>query len=32
MGMRMGTIWRIRADMGCQGYDLPDWIEKTSYG
>ena len=27
----MRTIWRIRAAMRNQGYDLPDWGEKTSY-
>jgi len=27
----MRTMWRIRADMGIQGYDLPDWVEKTLY-
>jgi len=25
-GMKMGIIWRIRADMRNQGYDLPDWV------
>ena len=30
-GMKMRTIWRIRADMRCQGYDLPDWVWKTSH-
>jgi hypothetical protein len=25
-GMKMGTIWRIRADLRSQGYDLPDWV------
>jgi len=29
--MKMGAIWRIRADMRNQGYDLPDWVRKTSY-
>ena len=27
----MRTMWRIRADMRNQGYDLPDWVGKTSY-
>ena len=27
----VGMIWKIRADMINQGYDLPDWVEKTSY-
>jgi len=27
----MGAIWRIQADMRNQGYDLPDWVGKTSY-
>jgi len=27
----MGAIWRIRADMRNDGYDLPDWVGKTSY-
>ena len=27
----MRMIWRIRADMKNQGYDLPDWVAKTSY-
>jgi len=26
----MGAIWRIQADMRNQGYDLPDWVGKTS--
>jgi len=26
MEMKMGTIWRIRADMRRQGYNLPDWV------
>jgi len=29
--MKIGAIWRIRADMRDQGYDLPDWVGKTSY-
>jgi hypothetical protein len=29
--MKMGTIWRIRADMRNKGYDLPDWVLKSSY-
>jgi len=29
--MKMGMIWRIRAEMRNQGYDLPDWVWKTSY-
>jgi len=29
--MKIGTKWRIRADMRNQGYDLPDWVGKTSY-
>jgi len=29
--MKMRTIWRIGAAMRNQGYDLPDWVEKTSY-
>jgi len=27
----MRTMWRIQGDMGNQGYDLPDWVGKTSY-
>jgi len=27
----MGTMWRIRADMRDQGYDLPDCVGKTLY-
>jgi len=27
----MRTIWRIRAAMRNQEYDLPDWVKKTSY-
>ena len=27
----MGAIWRIRADMRNQEYNLPDWVGKTSY-
>jgi len=27
----MGAICRIRADMRNQGYDMPDWVGKTSY-
>jgi len=27
----MRTMWRIQADMRNQGYDLPDWVGKTSY-
>ena len=27
----MRTMWRIRADMRNQGYDLPDWVGKTLY-
>jgi hypothetical protein len=30
-GMQMRTMWKIEADMTNQGYDLPDWIGKTSY-
>jgi len=29
--MRLGMLWRIRADMRNQGYDLPDWVGKTLY-
>jgi len=29
--MKMRTMWRIRVDMRNQGYDLPDWVGKTSY-
>jgi fructosamine-3-kinase len=29
MGMKMRTMWRIRADMRNQGYDLPNWVGKT---
>jgi len=25
-GMKMGTMWRIQADMRSQGYDLSDWV------
>jgi len=28
--MKMRTILRIRADLRNQGYDLPDWVYKTS--
>jgi len=31
MVMMMRTMWRIQADMRNQGYDLPDWVGKTSY-
>jgi hypothetical protein len=31
MGMKMRTMWRIRADMRNQGYNLPDWVGKTLY-
>jgi len=31
IGMMMRTIWRIRADMRNPGYDLPEWVGKTSY-
>jgi len=31
MGMKMRTMWWIRADMRNQGFDLPDWVGKTSY-
>jgi len=27
----MRMLWRIRADMRNQGYDLPDWVGKTLY-
>jgi len=27
----MRMMWRIREDMRNQGYDLPDWVRKTSY-
>jgi len=27
----MRTMWRIRANMTKQGYDLPDWVGKASY-
>jgi len=30
MGMMMRRIWRIRADLRNQEYDLPDWVGKTS--
>ena len=30
-GMRIRMMWRIRASMRNQGYDLPDWVGKTSY-
>ena len=30
-GMKMETRWRIRADRGNQGYQLPDWVGKSSY-
>ena len=29
--MKMRTMRRIRADMRNRGYDLPDWVPKTSY-
>jgi len=29
--MKMRTMWRIRADIRNQGYNLPDWVGKTSY-
>jgi hypothetical protein len=25
-GMKIGMIWRIRASMGAQAYDLPDCV------
>ena len=28
----MRRIWRIRAAIRKQGYNLPDWVQKTSYG
>jgi hypothetical protein len=31
LGMKMGTIWRIRVDMRIQEYNLPHWVKKTSY-
>jgi len=31
MGMKMRMMWRIRAGLRNQGYDLPDWVGKTSY-
>jgi len=27
----MRIMWRIQVDMRNQGYDLPDWVGKTSY-
>jgi len=30
-GLKMVTIWRIRADMRNQGYNMPGWVGKTSY-
>jgi len=30
-GIKRRMMWRIRADMTNQGYDLPDWVGKTSY-
>jgi len=27
----MRTMWRIQANMRNKGYDLPDWVRKTSY-
>ena len=30
-GMKMRTMWRIRAELRYPGYDLPDWVVKTSY-
>ena len=27
----MRMMWRIQADMGNQGYDLPDSVGETSY-
>jgi len=27
----MGTIWRIRAGIQNQGYNLPEWVGKTTY-
>jgi hypothetical protein len=29
--MKMNTIWRIRAAMRYQEYNLPDWVRKTLY-
>jgi len=29
--MKIRTMWRTQADMRNQGYDLPDWVGKTSY-
>ena len=31
MGMKLRTIWRIQANLRNRGYDLPDWVQKTSY-
>jgi len=28
--MEMRTRWRIQADLRYQGYDVPDWVQKTS--
>jgi len=29
-GMKMETIWKIRADRRSPGYDLRDWVYKKS--
>jgi len=31
MVMKLKTMWRIQADMGNQGYNLPNWVGKTAY-
>jgi len=31
-GMKMRTMWRIREDQRNHGYNLPDWVHKTSSG
>ena len=28
--MNMNMMWRIRVDIGNQGYDLPEWVGKAS--
>jgi len=30
-GMKLRTMWRIRADMRNEKYALPDWVGKTAY-
>jgi len=29
LGLKMGTMWKIRVDTRNQRYDLPDWVGKN---